>query len=121
MQGTRSTAASILAEGAEAAQAEVVQEEEAVVFNEPPDDETTLMFYLLIRRRPREVFLGSGLFIGYDLADAKRHVVETVFGVGLPCTDDELLERYNVDVVEFDDDWEKKLNDLANPPCPTLL
>lgn len=120
MSGARGPFAVGAGEEVESAEAEVVEEEEAVVFNEPPGDETTLMYYMLVRRRPREVFLGSSLFIGADLADAKRHVVSEVFGTGFPCTDDEILERYNVDVVELDDDLERQLNDLANPPCPDL-
>ena len=93
---------------------------EAVVFNAPPSDTTTLMYYLLIRRRPQEVFFGSAIFVGADLDDAKKHVVELVFGSGFPCTADEMLERYNADVVELDDAWEKKFNDLMEPACQDL-
>ena len=114
MSGIRSPFAGLAAEGASCSAAEVVQAEEAVVFNDPPEDETILTYYLLIKRRPRQVFLGSSLFIGADLADAKKHVVEQVFGTGFPNTDDELLERYNVDVVELDDEWERKLDELAD-------
>ena len=78
-----------------------------------------LMYFILVRRRPREVFLGSSLFIGTDVEDAKKHVIEQVFGSGLPCTPDEILERYNVDVVELTDELEAELNELANPSCPS--
>lgn len=76
-----------------------------------------MTYYLLVRRRPQEIFLGSSLFVGSNLAEAKKHIVEEVFGSGFPCTDDEILERYNVDVVELDEDWEKKLDDLADALC----
>ncbi len=71
------------------------------------------MYYLLIKRWPRVVFDWSTIFVGADLAEAKKNIVEIVFGTGFPNTDDELLERYNVDVVELDDEWEKKLNDFS--------
>lgn len=118
MSGIRSPFAGVVAESTPRTATEATQEE-TIVFNSPPEDETTLTFYLLIKRRPRQVFVGSSLFIGADLADAKRHVVEQVFGTGFPDTDDELLERYNVDVIELDDEWERKLNELAEA-CSSL-
>lgn len=103
-------------------EAEGTPAEEAVVFNDPPGDETTLTYYVLVRRRPREVFLGSSIFIGSDLEDAKKQVVESVFGTGFPCSNDDILKRYNVDVVELTDDLEQELNELTNPSpsCPDL-
>lgn len=114
MSGIRNPFACGAAEGAQGAAS---TKEEAVVFNAPPDDETVLTVYILIKRRPRRVFIGSALFIGTDLADAKKNVVDKVFGSGLPNTDDELLERYNVDVVEYDEEWEQKLDEFA---CESL-
>lgn len=78
------------------------------------------MMYLLIKRKPRMVFEMSGVFVGNDLADAKREAVESIFGTGLPNTPDEILERYNVDVVELDDEWEQKYDEfgLSYPECP---
>lgn len=79
-----------------------------------------MTLYLLIKRQPRIVFEGSGLFVGKDLADAEKNVVEEVFGTGFPNTPRELLERYNLEVVEFDEDWEKKFDTfgLEYPECP---
>lgn len=79
------------------------------------------MCYLLIRRRPREVFGMSSLYLGGDIDEAKKTIVETVFGVGFPNTDEELLERYNLDVVPFDDLWERKLNAFGEEQekCPS--
>lgn len=117
MSGVRGPFAVIDGEGSESEE----EKTKEVVFNAPPADETTLMYYVLVKRRPREVFIGSSLFIGTDLKDAKKHVVEAVFGTGFPCTHDEILQRYNVDVVEFDDEWEQKLNDFAGALCGESL
>lgn len=72
-----------------------------------------MMYYVLIKRAPRGVCGMSTLVVGADLEGAKKSIVEEVFGVGLPNTSDELLERYNLDVVELDEEWEKKFDDYA--------
>lgn len=71
------------------------------------------MMYLLIKRWPKMVFEMSGIFVGADMADAKRQAVETIFGTGLPNTPDEILERYNVELVELDEEWEKKYDEFG--------
>jgi hypothetical protein len=47
-------------------------------------------------------------------------VVDTVFGTGLPNTPEELFERYNLEVVEMDDEWQEKYDafGLEYPECP---
>lgn len=80
--------------------------EEEGAFNAPPDTERTLTFYILIKRRTPFIFSGSTFFAARTLEDAKTQVVETVFGMDLPNTPDELLERYAVDVVELTEELE---------------
>lgn len=107
LRAPRRSAARRPEEGPEAAS---YPEEAKVALARP---EASMMYYLLIKRSPRGVFPWSTIFVGTDMVEAKKNIVEIIFGTGFPNTDDELLERYNVDVVELTDDWEKKLNDLS--------
>lgn len=55
----------------------------------------------------------SGLYIGESVESVKKVIVEEVLGTGLPNTIEELLERYNLQVVVLDDRWERKFNRFA--------
>ena len=72
------------------------------------------MFYLTISRSPREVCTQSEMFFADNLEQAQALAVESIFGClsgdGFKFDPEDVLRRYNLDVVYMDDEWQMKFN-----------